>query len=411
MKPEQPCQHGEHSCRPEDQQRNVLLIPDDNMVIIRDLECRSQEVYTYLDTPAAQGDLVGAVIRALECGAIVLTRASSRSDFEHVEKLAAESFSRLEKTITDFIQRNLDPSEQGTLARRINDVFRVQQEQVKETLNKGDLHVENFQKQLTSFTQSIQVTLQSALSSAMSSDQTGISILLREVKTEVQALRDAVVSKDTEALTSPSAKGENYEDEIFRLINRWAEAFQNTVANIIVEDVRTVSGPLGKTGDAVVRLIASGESRICVEMKTQERMSANRILEVCRAAKENRAADMVIYVADDPANLPAEFGTWTQFDDVIITATAGFLIALKIAASKLLLHKAQSSNSGINVEKGLSLLQDIDSRSKKFGLLLACTRATIKNAEKAQHAAIEIRDGIEDATEQLVDLLSGKAAE
>jgi hypothetical protein len=88
MKPEQTCQHGENGRRPEDQQRNVLLIPDDTMVVIRDLECHSQEVYAYLDTPAAQGDLVGTVIRALECGANVLTRASSRSDFEHVEKLA-----------------------------------------------------------------------------------------------------------------------------------------------------------------------------------------------------------------------------------------------------------------------------------------------------------------------------------
>jgi hypothetical protein len=298
------------------------------------------------------------------------------------------------------------------LAKRIHETFQVQFSQVKETINKGEANVVDFQKQLSAFVESLQNTIQTSVGAAMSSDQTAVSILLREVKNEVRALRDAMVSKATENLTSPPAKGENYEDQIFRIINRWAEAFQGTTGNVVVEDVRSVTGPLGKQGDAVVRLITNGESRIAIEMKTQERMSASRILEVCRAGLENRNADVIIYVASDPANLPVEFGPWAQFsDNITITSTPGFEIALKIAASKLLLQKAQSGNTGIDVEKGLSLVQDIDSRLKKFGVLLTCTRATIKYAEKTQQTAIEIRNGIEDATEQLVALLSGKEDE
>jgi hypothetical protein len=411
MKPQHTCKNGENGrCEesPEGSQSKVVLIPDDQKVIIRDIECRSEEVYSYLEAASAQGDPVDALIRALECGASVLKRVSARIDYEHVEKLAGESFNRLERSITDYVQRNLDPSEQGTLARRIGDVFRVQQDQVKDMLNKGDLHVADFERKMAAFSQSLQTTLQATLANAMSSDGTGISMLLREVKTEVQTLRDAIVSKATEGLTSPPVKGENYEDEIFRLINKWAEAFQNTLANVIVEDVRSVTGSLGKQGDAVVRLIAGAESRICIEMKAQERMSANKIIEVCNAAKVNRNADVVIYVASDVANLPAEFGCWTQLEaDIIITATPGFEIALKIAASKLLLQKAQSHNTGIDVERGLSLLQDIDSQLKMFSVLLSCSRATVKNAQKAQQAALDIRDGIEEATEQLVHLLNG----
>jgi hypothetical protein len=414
MKPQQTCKCGENGrCKesPEGSQGKILLIPDDRKVIIRDIECHSEEVYSYLEAAGAQQDPVDALLRALECGVAVLQRVSSRSDNDYMAKLATDTFYKMEESVKGFIEKNLDPSLQGSLAKRIHETFLVQFSQVKETINKGEANVADFQKQLSAFVQSLQNTIQASVGTAMSSDQTAISILLREVKTEVQALRDAMVSKATENMTSPPVKGENYEEEILALINKWAGAFQNTVANVIVDDVRSVSGPLGKAGDAVVRLITNGESRICVEMKTQERISANRILEVCRAAKENRAADMVIYVADDPANLPAEFSSWTQFDDVIITSTAGFQIALRIAASKLLLQKAQSSSTGIDVERGLSLLQEIDSRLKKFGVLLSCTRATIKNSEKAQQMAIEIRDGIEDASEKLVALLSGQENE
>jgi len=329
-------------------------------------------------------------------------------DYEHIEKLAGESFIRLERAVTEYIQRNLDPSEQGTLARRINDLFRIQQDQIKETITKGDLHVTKFQEQMAEFAQSLQGILQSTVTGAMSSDQSGISLLLREIKTEVQTLRDSIVSRTTQEMTSPPVKGACYEEEIFQLINKWAVSIQGTITNIIVEDVRTVSGPLGKKGDVVVRLIAGVESRICVEMKTQERISANRIIEVCKAAKENRSADMVIYVADDAANLPAEFGVWTQLDAIIITSTVGFEIALKIAASRLLLKQAKSQNTGIDVERALALLQDIDSQLKKFGVFLSCSRATIKNAEKAQAAAIDIRSGIEAAVEDLIQILNGK---
>jgi hypothetical protein len=411
MKENPTCQsseHGNNQDSHEDTPRKVVLIPDDSRVIIRDVECRSEEVYAYMDTPIAKGDPVGALIRAFECGAMVLMRASSRSDFEHMERLANESFGRLEKTVTDFIRQNLDVSEQGTLARRISDIFRAQQDQIRETINKGDIHVTEFQKQVVTFAQSLQSTLQSTLAGVLSSDQTGLSILLRDVRSEVKNLRDAIVSKTTEGLTSPPVKGANYEDEIFQLINRWAEAIQGTVATVIVEDCRSATGPLGKQGDAVIRLIAGVESRVAVEMKTQERMSANRIIEVCRAAKENRHADMVVYVANDEENLPAEFGGWTQMDDIIITSTVGFEIALRIATGKLLLQKAQAENVGIDVEKGLALIQDIDSQLKKFNVLLTCTRATVKNAEKSHATAIEIRDGIDEATEQLVALLRGR---
>jgi hypothetical protein len=81
-----------------------------------------------------------------------------------------------------------------------------------------------------------------------------------------------------------------------------------------------------------------------------------------------------------------------------------------MASCQLLLKKAKEQTGLIDVERGLSLLQDIDDHMKRFGQLLASARATIKNAQKAQDVAITIRDGIELATEQLVGLLSGKEA-
>jgi len=394
---------------PENQMGKVILVPDDRKVIIRNVECQGEELYTYLDTTAARNDPIAAVVRVLECGANVLNRASSHTDVEHMEKLAGESFNRLEKVITDYIQRNLDPSEQGTLARRIADQFRTQQDQIRETIHRGDMHVNEFQKQMAVFAESLQGTLQSALTTAMSSDQTAIAVLLREVKGEVQVLRDAIVTRATENLTSPSVKGENFEDLIFGIINNWAGSVQNTVANVIVEDVRTVTGPRGKTGDAVIRLITAGESRVCVEMKSQEQISASKIIEVCKAAKENRNADLVIYVASDAAFLPAEFGNWMQYDDAIVTSTPGFEIAMRIAAARLLLQKAKTKNEEIDVERGLALLQNIDSELKKFNMLLTCCRATAKNAEKTQQTAIDIRNGIEEAAEELLNLLNGTA--
>ena len=411
MKPQQTCKCGENchcSEGPEESRGKVILIPDDRKVVIRNVECNSEEVYSYLEAAGAENDQVDALVRALECGVAVFQRVSSRSDNDYMAKLATDTFHKMEESVKEFIEKNLDPSLQGSLAKRIHETFMVQFSQVKETISKGEANVIDFQKQISEFVQALQNTIQSSVGTAMSSDQTAVSVLLREVKSEVQALRDAVVSKATENLVSPPIKGSNYEDEVFLLINKWAQAFQNTVATVLVEDCRTETSALGKQGDAVIRLIAGTESRICVEMKTQERISANKIIEVCKAAKANRNADIVIYVASDAANLPGEFGCYTQLDDLIITSTPAFEIALRIAASRLLLQKAQRQNSGINVEKGLGFLKDIDSQLRKFAVLLTSSRATIKNAEKTQQAAVEIRDGIEAATEQLIGLLSGK---
>jgi len=413
MKPEQTCKCGGNGrCKdnPEGSQGKIILIPDDRKVIIRDVECHSEEVYSYLESAAAQADPEGAVIHALECGATVLQRASLRKDHDYLEKLANESFGKLESTIREYIQKNLDPSEQGTLARRINDAFQAQHSQIKEIINKGDLHVSEFEKQMASFALSLQTSLQSALGKAMSDDQTGVSLLLREIKNEIQALRDKVVADATTAMTSSHIKGVSFEDEVFSVINAWAENLQGQNANVIVEDVRSLVGPLGKQGDMVIRLLSGVENRICVEAKSQESISTAKILEVCKAAAENRAADFTIYVASDQQNLPAEIGSWAQFDTRIITSMSGFKIALKMASCQLLLKKAKEQTGLIDVERGLSLLQDIDDHMKRFGQLLASARATIKNAQKAQDVAITIRDGIELATEQLVGLLSGKEA-
>jgi hypothetical protein len=408
MKPEQTCKRDENGrCNESpDGSGKVILIPDDRRVIIRDLECCSEEVYSYMETAGTQMDPENAIVRALECGATVLQRASLRGDHDYLEKLANESFGKLESTIREYIQKNLDPSEQGTLARRINDTFQSQHSQIKEIINKGDLHVSEFEKQMASFAQTIQATLQSALGKAMSDDQTGVSLLLREIKNEIQALRDKVVADATTAVTSSHVKGVSFEEEVFSVINLWAQNFQGQSANVIVEDVRSLVGPLGKQGDMVIRLLSGVENRICIEAKSQESISTAKILEVCKAAAENRHSDFTIYVASDEQNLPAEIGSWAQFDNRIITSMSGFKIALKMASCQLLLKKAKEQTGLIDIEKGLSLVQDIDDHMKRFGQLLASARATIKNAQKAQDVAIGIRDGIEEATEELANLLS-----
>lgn len=336
----------------------------------------------------------------------MLNRVAFRDDRDYLENLTMSCFTTLEATMKEYIQANLDPSEQGTLAKRVHDLFRVQHSEMTELINKGELHAVEFEKQLVGFIKSIQDVMQSALGKVMSDDQTGVWVLLREIKNEIQTLRDKVVADATKAVSSAHVKGVAFEDEVFSIINNWAQNFQGQGANVVVEDVRAVTGPLGKQGDMLIRLLSGGECRICVEAKSQEIISTAKILDVCNAAKENRGADFIIYVASDQQNLPAEIGEWAQFDNRIITSTAGFNIALKIATCQLLLKKAKEQTGSIDVEKGLSLLQEIDDQMKKFGILLSCTRATAKNAQKAQETALSIREKIEAATEQLVSLLS-----
>lgn len=394
-------------------EEKVVLIPDDRKIIIRNMECRSEEVYSYLESGLNIADPIDAIVRALECGATVLKRAIFKDQFDYLDNLAMESFNTLEVCIKEFIDKNLDPSEQGTLARRISDTLQNQQTQIKELLTKGELNASEIEKKMATFTQSLQTSIQLSVGSALSSDQTGIAHLLRDVKTEIQSLRDALVSKAQKALSSVTVQGQLYEDEIMAILNKVAEGSQGLGVNVMVEDVRSISGNLGKQGDFIIRLLPIGDStnkiieyRICIEAKTQQQLSSAKILEICREAAENRGADFVVFASSDQSNLPAEFGSWTQFQDKIITSTVGLPIALKLVISKLLLEKAESQKEDLDINRAIELVQECESHLKKFGVLMSTARQLIKGSNRIQETAGQIRDGTSKVLAELFGLLS-----
>ena len=382
--------------------KTEIRLDEEGVVTVKDLTVKNVEIYQYLQESE---ELTEAATKAFEIGAIALRRVSSSLDIDFISKKAESAFTNLEKSITEFIRRNIDPDESQSLTKKIVEIFKIQNSQIRELLKEGDTNMSTLDGKIENFKQSLETALQSALGKVLT-DSSGIGLLLKQIQHELQSVRTSIVEKETRDIYSPNLKGANFEDENFSAIYSWGRAYQGTSgAGVVVEDTRTLTGFKGKQGDCVVHIQSPIDKKIVIEMKAQEKISTPKILEVLNESINNRGADMAIYVAPTVDFLPKELGSWAQFENKIICISNALDIALRYSALNLCVTEEAAERRDFDIERASRLLSEVQIQMRKFTTLISSARSTTKAAGKTECLIEVIREGIGRSLDKLSRLM------
>jgi hypothetical protein len=143
----------------------IVFVQKEEKIIIRNVVCKSKEVYNYLHKAES---IPIAFQNALETGVSVLSRASTGIDYDFVAKRANEVFSNLLSTITSYFDTNLDPMQNNSMARKITEIFNIQNGQIKELLSKENVCTAELERKMNTFSQSLSTSIQTAMHASAS---------------------------------------------------------------------------------------------------------------------------------------------------------------------------------------------------------------------------------------------------
>lgn len=216
---------------------------------------------------------------------------------------------------------------------------------------------------------------------------------LKQLHSEIQAVRESIIEKDTKNIHSSHLKGVTFEDEIFARIYEWSRGYHGASEDVLaVEDTRTVTGCIGKQGDCTVNFLSPLDKKIVIEIKAQQKITTPKILEVLAESIQNRSADIAIYVAPSNDFLPREIGSWAQFENKIICTSDVIDVALRYAILNLKVSNVDKEKN-LDKEKATQLLAHAQVQLRKFNTLTASARATSKAALKTEEIVEFLRGG------------------
>jgi hypothetical protein len=378
-----------------------VTVADEPRVVIHRLVVDSPELHKYLFDSE---DRIGACVRCLQVGATALQRVSTASDLDYIKRMTAESFGALEKSIITLIQKTVDPADSGSASGRIVQLFRAENNVLRELLAQGKTSVGALDIKIEGFKKALEGALQESLSKALNGTE-GMGLLLRSINDSISSLRESLVTKDVRSKASAAEKGANFEEHVLSTLQSWVKGAHSAGIEAVIDDCRTTAGIDGKTGDFVLRLCVPDEARIAIECKAQAKISVPRLLEVLNQSIKNRNADMAIYVSPHEM-IPGEIGGWGEYSDKIICCDSVLDIALRYCALRLRSQRQNEDRKDLDQEKAAALLQESKIRLKKFSILIGATRATTKASGHVEELAIAIRDSVSEILDELSSVLT-----
>jgi hypothetical protein len=384
-----------------------IFLTEPDIVKISNIEIHSDEVFRFLKS---EEDREIATIQALEAGVAVIERLSSRRELDFLAEKTEILLNSTRQSVTDFISQNLDPTAAGSLSEKVLKIFEIQNNQIREMLCEGKTNVTAMAGQIDLFKKGIEQVLVDTLGKSLNSDQSGVGLLLNQIRQNLQNLSNNLLSAKIKAENNITEKGVLFESRCFSALFDYAKAYEQTSKQSveIINTTSVVGLTGGKVGDAVARFCDFGQS-VVMEFKDEKGLTVPCIVEMSRASLENRAAQKSLFIVPDETYLPREIGFWGQYGDITVTTLTYFPLALKLAVCDLAANHMSTNKENLDVEQLLKEIKNIETTLKRFSSLTASTRQTVKSAEKSGALAEEIRDTIEKSVENLLDMINGGA--
>lgn len=281
------------------------------------------------------------------------------------------------KGILDKIQEQTSDSEGGSIGKMKAAIVETQKfiesqfkedntqsyaYQVKQKLN------ETFQTLDSNLKELIEVKIRSEFETA-----------LRPIMQEFTIIRE-IISKEEgkeEIMNITSAKGFEFEDELFSRLQAIAVPYSDAVEEMGVEKEITGS----KKGDFLYT-VTDLNSKIIIEAKNKE-VRQKESLAYMKLALESRGCDFGILVSKTADQLQKQIGRWNFYDNVIICSADDVEISLRFA--RFLIQFRKVKTEGVNIGEIKSKIAKLTEEIKKF----QAVRTNLTNIKQAVDTGVE----------------------
>jgi len=320
----------------------VILDVDRSAVTINGLRIEEPNFYNYLVEldEEARTDFVE---RALHVGYVVLQAMETETRVDYVrlefERMRNEVDSELEKIFSEkgslLMALNQFLGKDGELKRVLDDHFGEKGSVIYKILNPDDesTPLGKFRKQL-----------QQELDADR--DGTAFNKLKKDMDNGFEKVLIALGAADAaeEEREKGTAKGGDFEDYVYAMLDYMARDFEDTVEFVGDDD-----GPLGKVGDVLVHINPRDTGNLEVNIVVEAKKASitlsgkNSFLKELDRAKENRGSHYAIGAVHE-SRVPAAIGSFRRFDGEKIVCSVpmdddslALEIAYKVARAELVL--------------------------------------------------------------------------
>jgi hypothetical protein len=367
-----------------------------DIVTVKTLTFVSSEVCEYL---ARQEDAwPAACVKMMETGATVLSRIGATTlDVDFFTRKAGEILSGLEHSVSDTLNHSLDPSVSTSVTSRLSEVFGSQQRLLTEALSRSDANVTTLTQRVRAFEEAVGHALHEAMSKAVADNGAGLGLLLNQLRSDVQNLREGLYK----ATVNAPAIGASFEQEVESKVVRVAEE-----RSLVWEDLRTVPGLSGQSKVGDFRLLAG--AGVGVEAKNRPLTLPSAISELDAVAANRGCMVTLMLFADE--HIPAGVGQLALYngDTRIIAGISVGEIALKLAVARAQMLGHDEPGGGIDPAKAASLAEEVKTTLSGFAKLRTALNALSKDAQKANTLAADMAAALNAKVDALLDSLTQK---
>jgi len=372
--------------------------------IIHELKVSATDSPSYVQYLAGTDatSYVSATRAMLEVGARVIAQNAVTMDAAFLSSRTEAMAVNLELAVSSFLSRVLDPNQAESATRRIRDQFTEQAVTIKEMIKAGTANITAVEAKLAELGSAVSTAVREAVGSTTG----GVGGMIENLQLQVSALRDQIVQQHVRTTIVSFDKGKAFEERIEEMLYQWARAVQNLAGvQIEIQDLRAVSGPMGKTGDYLVKLMGSVNKSIILELKDQAKLTAPAIIQTLGDAMVNRSANAGIFVVASQESLPKELGSFTCFGvDKWVVSETHLEVAIKLAVMYLL-FSGDEETRGIDAAKAGAIAEEICNTARRFTTLLTAIRSTIRSGENSLAVASEIKTAIAEKVDNLLAYL------
>jgi hypothetical protein len=262
-------------------------------------------------------------------------------------------------------------------------------------------------KKIADFTKKIKQEVTLAIGAQMSDETGQLGVILRQLKNDLNNLRDSIVAERTAKTSSAPMIGEDLELECQRIMEDICAAY-----SLELTDLRTVAGSSGgKVGDFKISSPQHGSSSICIEVKNRaNRISLNAALKELSEACTNRGCEIGIFIAGNgcipPEASPVNF--YGTRDRQIICDPMTLRVALRLAISRATLdHESSLTDSHLNIEELISTVQGIQAGLSTLSAIKANCATIRRTAIKGEELIQELKTELEERTTSVLAQLMG----
>jgi hypothetical protein len=376
-------------------------------VLINELEIHNRDIYDHLSKSSEPAE---ETIHALQVGCISLSRVQTSNQVDFVAARTRQLLNDVSASLTTTENKfqeilnhtkeelckgqmqllaELDPQKKTSLATRLEEQFLSKVEKLQNLINE---------------TFSQDGTAAKTLKNVQKDESEGL-------RKEIQILRDYLTEQFVSLKEPPKASydiGLEFEELCKTKLSEFCE---NSGFGLILEDVRNTPG-VGdsKKGDYVIS--HENIEPICLEMKNKS-MTLPACISEMEEAKSNRNAGLVILVGAEET-LPSGVGVYNEFGQDKIMCTLEVLpIALKLAylRAKNLKNGVNALSDGVDIKAAMVQAEDIVTSLGKLNKLSANCGKIKKIANVIDETASDIKNVLEEKSQNLIAILSGKKEE